>query len=125
MHKKFYASPYIRLTGGITLQIAKALSGGYTKLNNVVTQEVSNGIDTGYIFTNGRIEYAYSDNYDLNFSNGSEFAKAFIKNAKTGLGMSLGLEYTSYKDPVEEGSIYNPLNYDWKIGIQHHGYWNQ
>ncbi len=115
--QELYSTPYSRLTGGITLQINKALSGVYTKIKNVTTQEIVNGNDTNYIFSNGLFEYAYSDNFDQNFKGGADFAKAFVKNSKTGLGLSLGLEYTTYKDPVEEGTIYNPLNYDWKFGF--------
>jgi hypothetical protein len=115
--QELYSSPYSRLTGGINVQISKAISGAYTKVKNVTTQEVINGTDTNYVFIDGISEYAYSDNYDLNYTGGADFAKAFVKNSKTGLGLSLGLEYTTYRDPVEEGSMYNPLNYDWKFGF--------
>jgi hypothetical protein len=115
--RELYSSPYSRLTGGINVQISKAISGAYTKVKNVTTQEVINGTDTNYVFIDGISEYAYSDNYDLNYTGGADFAKAFVKNSKTGLGLSLGLEYTTYRDPVEEGSMYNPLNYDWKFGF--------
>jgi hypothetical protein len=115
--REIYSSPYSRLTGGINVQIDKALSGAYTKVKNVTTQEVINGNDTNYVFIDGFAEYAYSDNYDLNYTSASQFAKAFVKNSKTGIGLSLGLEYTTYKDPVEEGAMYNPLNYDWKFGF--------
>ncbi|OYY05048.1 MAG: hypothetical protein B7Y76_01600 [Sphingobacteriia bacterium 35-40-5] len=115
--REIYSSPYSRLTGGITLQIDKAISGAYTKMKNVTTQEVINGTDTNYVFIDGIFEYAYSDNYDLKYTGGADFAKAFVKNSKTGIGLSLGLEYTTYRDPVEEGSMYNPLNYDWKFGF--------
>jgi hypothetical protein len=114
--RELYSSPYSRLTGGITLQIDKAISGGYAKVKNVSTQELINGIDTNYVIKDGIFEYAYSDNYDLNINSGAEFAKAFVKNSKTGLGLSFGLEYTTYKNPIEEGAMYNPLNYDWKFG---------
>jgi len=115
--QELLSTTYSRLTGGITLQIDKAISGGYAKVKNVTTQEVINGIDTNYVFIDGIIEYAYSDNYDLNYTGGTEFAKAFIKNSKTSLGLSLGLEYTTYKDPIEPGAVYNPLNYNWKFGF--------
>ncbi len=115
--QELLSTPYGRLTGGITLQIDKAISGGYAKIKNVSTKEFINGTDTNYIFIDGIVEYAYSDNYDLNYTGGADFAKAFVKNSKTGLGLSLGLEYTTYKDPVEPGTKYNPLNYDWKFGF--------
>lgn len=115
--QELFSTSYGRLTGGITLQIDKAISGGYTKIKNVSTKEVINGTDTNYVFIDGITEYAYSDNYDLNYTGGADFAKAFVKNSKTGLGLSLGLEYTTYKDPVEPGTRYNPLNYDWKFGL--------
>ncbi len=115
--RELYSSPYSRLTGGINVQIDKALSGAYTKVKNVTTQEVINGNDTNYVFIDGIAEYAYSTNYDISYTSASQFAKSFVKNSKTGIGLSLGLEYTTYKDPVEEGSMYNPLNYDWKLGF--------
>ena len=115
--QELFSTPYGRLTGGITLQIDKAISGGYAKIKNVSTKEVINGTDTNYVFIDGIAEYAYSDNYDINYTSGAEFAKAFVKNSKTGLGLSLGLEYTTYKDAVEPGTRYNPLNYDWKFGF--------
>lgn len=115
--QELFSTPYGRLTGGITLQIDKAISGGYAKIKNVSTKEVINGTDTNYVFIDGIAEYAYSDNYDINYTGGADFAKAFVKNSKTGLGLSLGLEYTTYKDPVEPGTKYNPLNYDWKFGF--------
>lgn len=115
--QELLSTPYSRLTGGITLQIDKAISGAYSKIKNVSTKEVINGTDTNYVFIDGIAEYAYSDNYDLNYTGGADFAKAFVKNSKTGLGLSLGLEYTTYKDPVEPGTRYNPLNYDWKFGF--------
>lgn len=115
--QELLSTPYGRLTGGITLQIDKAISGAYSKIKNVSTREVINGTDTNYVFIDGIMEYAYSDNYDINYISGTQFAKAFVKNSKTGLGLSLGLEYTTYKDPVEPGTRYNPLNYDWKFGF--------
>lgn len=115
--QEIFSTPYNRLTGGITLQIDKAISGGYTKIKNVSTREVINGTDTNYVFIDGNAEFAYSDNYDLNYTGGADFAKAFVKNSKTGLGLSLGLEFTTYKDPIEPGTKYNPLNYDWKFGF--------
>jgi hypothetical protein len=53
-----------RLTGGVTLQLMKSLSGAFMRLSKISYLEQKNGTDTAYLFSNGRGSYAYSDNYD-------------------------------------------------------------
>ncbi len=116
--QELIATSNSRLTGGINLNISRAISGMYAKSNRVATSEIRNGLDTNYYFVDGRLEYGYSENYDANASStNAATAKAFLKNSKTNFGLSLGLEFTTYKDAVEEGGIYHPLAYDWKIGL--------
>lgn len=99
-----------KLTGGITLQIMKGLSGAFAKVNKFSYQEEKNATDTAYTFTNGTGAFAYSDNYDQsNFND-------YYKKAKTSLGLSLGIEYLIYQPDFNKESNHN-LNYDWKIGL--------
>lgn len=101
-----------RLTGGITLQIMKGISGAFMKISKVSFLEQKNSTDTAYLFTNGRGSFAYSDNYD-----GTDGFKDFVNRAKTGLGLSLGIEYLVYDAANNESGSMNNLNYDWKIGV--------
>jgi len=101
-----------KLSGGITLQIMKGLSGAFTKINKVsyLEEKNPNGTDTAYTFTNGSGSFGYSDNYD------QSSAKEFLKNSKTAFGLSLGIEYLIYNPEMNNGTNTN-LNYDWKIGV--------
>lgn len=101
-----------RLTGGITLQIMKGLSGAFVKMNKASYLEIKGSTDTSYTFTNGSASYGYSDNYD-----GSSDAKTFINQAQTGLALSLGIEYLVYNAERSGETMNNNLNYDWKVGI--------
>ena len=42
-----------RLTGGVTLQIMKAISGAYLRINRLSFLESKNANDTSYTFTEG------------------------------------------------------------------------
>lgn len=99
-----------RLSGGITLQVMKGLSGAFSRLNKISYLENKQGADTSYTFTNGSGSFAFSDNYDQNS------VKDFLKSAKTGFALSLGIEYMAYRPEVAVEGRTN-LNYDWKIGL--------
>ncbi len=100
-----------RLSGGVTLQIMKALSGAFIKLNRVSYFESKNATDTLFSLTDGSGSMGYSGNYDE-----STF-KDFFKKSRTGLGLSLGIEYMTYNAETTAGTNNNSLNYDWKIGL--------
>ena len=99
-----------KLSGGITLQIMKGLSGAFTKINKVSYLEEKNATDTAYTFTNGSGSFGYSDNYD------QRTIKDFLKNSRTAVGLSLGIEYLVYNPEINNGAN-NNLTYDWKIGV--------
>lgn len=100
-----------RLSGGITFQIMKGLSGAFVKLNRVSYFESKNATDTLFSLTDGSGSMGYSGNYDE-----SSF-RDFYKNARSGLGFSMGIEYLTYNQETTAGSGNNSLNYDWKIGL--------
>lgn len=100
-----------KLTGGVTLQIMKGLSGAFVKINKVSYIESKNATDTFFNFTDGSGSFGYSNTLDQNsFRNAN-------KNALASLGLSLGVEYMLYNNELNEGAANNNLNYDWKIGI--------
>jgi len=100
-----------KLSGGVTLQIMKGLSGAFLKVNKVSYLEDKNATDTAYTFTNGSGSFGYSDNYDQ-----STTLKDFMKNTSTSFGLSLGIEYLVYNPELNDGTN-NNLNYDWKLGV--------
>ncbi len=100
-----------KLTGGITLQIMKGISGVFVKTNKISYLEQKNSTDTSYTFTNGSGSYGYSDNYD-----GADGIKDFLKQTRTSIGLSMGIEYRVYNAEMNAGDN-NNLNYDWKIGV--------
>jgi len=100
-----------RLSGGITFQIMKGLSGAFVKLNRVSYFESKNATDTIFSLTDGSGSLGYSGNYDE-----STF-KDFYKKSRTGLGLSMGIEYMTYNEETTAGVGNNSLNYDWKIGL--------
>jgi hypothetical protein len=102
-----------RLTGGITLNISKALSGFNGKFNKISFQELIQ-TDTSYIITNGGVGLTYSNNYDLPTQ--STF-KDLFKNSSTGFGINLGAEYTLYDAVTTDENPHTPTNYSWKIGL--------
>ncbi|MDP1844702.1 MAG: hypothetical protein Q8K64_14900 [Sediminibacterium sp.] len=107
-----------KLTGGITLQIMKNVSGAYIKVNKVSYLETIYPSDTLYSFTEGFGSFAYSANYDAtsNTINTQGNIKAVLNNSLSSLGLSLGMEYLVYdKDAVVgEGA---PIPYKWKLGV--------
>ncbi len=102
---------YSKLSGGITLQIMKGLSGAFFKLNKMSYLEGKTATDTFFTFTGGGGSYAYSDN--LNEST----QKDFLNKSLNGLGLSLGIEYLTFNSESAANSGNNVLNYDWKIGV--------
>ncbi len=99
-----------KLSGGITLQIMKGLSGAYFKLNKISYLETKTATDTSFSFTNGSAAAAYSANYDE-----SSF-KDVYKNSLGALAISIGIEYMTY-NTEENTNGNNNINYDWKIGL--------
>ena len=100
-----------KLTGGITLQIMKGLSGAFLKLNKVSYLESKNATDTLFNFTDGNGSAGYSNTLDQ-----SSFKDA-NKNSLTSFGLSLGVEYMIYNNEFNDGANNHNLNYDWKIGV--------
>jgi hypothetical protein len=109
--KILFEDSHSRLSGGLTLQIMKALSGAFVKLNRVSYFESKNATDTIFSLTDGSGSMGYSGNYDE-----SSF-KDFYKKARLGLGLSMGIEYMTYNGETTSGMGNNSLNYDWKIGF--------
>jgi hypothetical protein len=108
-----------KLSGGITLQIAKNVSGAYTRINRFSFFETTlTPTDTVYTFTGGAGSYAYSSNYDAisPYINVQGNINQMIKSGTTSLGLSLGLEYIKYDQSVSVGEN-EPIPYQWKLGI--------
>ena len=101
-----------KLSGGITLQIMKGVSGAFMKINKLSYLEAKSSTDTSYTFTNGSGSWGYSDNYD-----GFITTKDFVKNSISRLGLSIGIEYLVYNPETNANTANNNLNYDWKIGV--------
>lgn len=101
-----------KLSGGVTLQIMKGISGAFMKLNKLSYLSSKNTTDTSFTFTNGSGSLGYSDNYDTD--PGANAVKDFLKNTITRFGLSLGVEYLTYQNETGDN---NPVNYDWKIGV--------
>ncbi len=97
-----------KLTGGLTLQIMKGVSGGFVKLNKISYLESKNATDTSFTFTNGSASYGYTSAFD------QTSVQDALKNTVNSLGMSLGIEYMTYNNEMNPN---NNLNYDWKIGV--------
>jgi hypothetical protein len=98
-----------RLTGGLTLQLQKGISGATVKVNKLSYLEQKNGTDTTYTFTGGGGSLAYGDSYE------SEDMKDFLKRSMLSLGISMGIEYLVYQPGANTGG--STPNYDWKIGL--------
>ena len=105
-----------RLTGGITVNLLRGLSGAYAKINKISVSEFVNGKDTGYGLVSGGVKYAYSNNYNIANTNNSssQLVKDFLKNSLSRIGISLGMEYSIYNNEI---AYNNPINYSWKIGL--------
>lgn len=93
-----------RLSGGITLQVLKGMSGAFMRLNKLSYRQSINGTDTSFLFTGGGGSFGYSANYDGKFQD----------NTPGSLGLSIGAEYLVYNS---DNAVNNNINYDWKIGV--------
>ena len=115
----FFESKNQRLTGGITVNLLRGLSGAYAKINKIIVSEFVNGIDTGYTLVRGGVKYAYSYNYDNANTNisSSQLVKDFLKHTLSSIGFSLGMEYSIYNNDINDKEPNNPINYSWKIGL--------
>lgn len=106
-----FENNYSRLSGGLTLQFMKGLSGAYMKLNKLSYVESKTATSSTFNFTDGSASLGYSANYDVsNFND-------FYKNSSGALGLSLGVEYMTWNRESEDGESNNNINYDWKIGL--------
>lgn len=107
-----------RLSGGLTVQLLKSISGGYSRINRVTYLESRNTRDSVYTLTGGLGSFAYSSNYDVwdaKFSTQANI-RNIIKEASGGLGLSLGVEYILYNS-VAATDERKPRIYDWKLGL--------
>lgn len=106
-----------RLQGGVQLSIMRALSGAYANVSNVQFQPVAGGQD--FQFTNGNIQYGYSNNYDRLDSNLSTMTniKNFMRGMAMNIGFSAGLEYVKYWDDAGTFTEPWPDDYDWKLSL--------
>ena len=107
-----------RLSGGITLQILKNISGAYTRINKLSYLETKSATDTSYTFTGAGGSYAYSANYDdiSEYISLQGNINQMIKVSPGGLGISFGVEYIAYNKSVSVGEN-EPKPYDWKLGL--------
>ena len=108
-----------KLSAGITLQIAKNVSGAYTRINRFSFLETKvTPTDTVYNFTGGSGSYAYSSNYDAISPNINLQGNInqMIKSGTTSVGLSVGMEYMLYNQSVSVGEN-EPIPYHWKVGI--------
>ncbi len=109
-----------RLTAGATLQFSKSLIGGFSKMNKARFRENINGSDTSYTSTSGVGEYGYSSNYDVlqQFGATSASIKSFLNEAKSSIGLTVGLEYIKYDDETYlDRRNYSGRVYNYKIGF--------
>lgn len=107
-----------RLSGGITLQIFKNISGAYTRINKFSFLESKSATDTSYFFTGGAVSYAYSANFDAiddNISLQGNINQIF-KTSPSSFGLSLGIEYISFNKNTSIGEN-EPKPYVWKLGL--------
>jgi hypothetical protein len=105
-----------KLTGGITLQIMKGVSGAFARVNKLSYLETKTSTDTIYNFITGGSAFGYSSNYDESPS-GTPSGSEFVKNSLTGLGLSIGAEYLLYGENNNSYQQNNAINYQWKIGV--------
>lgn len=110
------ASQSGRLQAGVSLNIMRALSGGYANMANVQFIPAQSG---DYQFTDGSIQYGYSRNYDRLDSNQSTMRN--IRNFMSGMamrvGFSAGVEYVKYWDEAVRTTDPWPDDYNWKLSV--------
>lgn len=106
-----------KLTGGVTLQVMKGVSGAFGRINKLSYLESKTATDTSYAFITGGGAFGYSSNFDETESGSASSAKDFLKNTFTSFGLSLGIEYLLYPESTTSYQQNNALNYQWKIGV--------
>lgn len=106
-----------KLTGGITLQVMKNISGAYGRVSKMSYLESHTSTDTTYTFVTGGGSFGYSSNYDETSSGTSSTGQEFLKNTTTNFGLSLGVEYLLYAENPSTYQQNNAMNYQWKIGV--------
>lgn len=102
---------HAKLSGGITLQIMKGMTGMYARINKLSFLEGKTGNNTYYTLTNGSGIAGYSENFD------QTGFKEYIQHSLNSFGLSLGVEYMTYNNEYNTAAENNNLNYDWKIGV--------
>ncbi|HJV20577.1 MAG TPA: hypothetical protein VJ552_11910 [Sediminibacterium sp.] len=107
-----------KLSGGITLQIMKNISGSYARVNKLSYAETILPGDTIYSLVDGSAGFGYSANYDAtnNQSGAADNAKSIFKQSLTSFGLSIGLEYLAYDTETVTGEG-EPAPYRWKLGL--------
>lgn len=107
-----------KLSGGITLQIMKNISGSFARVNKLSYRETILPGDTMYSMVDGAGSFGYSANYDATNSNAgaADNAKSVLKQSLTSLGISIGMEYLIYDTEAVTGEG-EPAPYKWKLGI--------
>jgi len=104
-----------RLNAGISLKLARGMSGGFATAKNVGIVSEPNNDQTIYKIVNGDVKYGYSDNY----GDGESFNTSdLFKNRKVGFAIDLGAEYIIKSQAVagafdDEGTA----EYEWKLGF--------
>ncbi len=103
-----------RLSGGITLQLLRGISGVYLGLNNISYTEsnhvntIGSGSDATLLYSN---TYSAMDSKYTLYKNLSRLKSA----GKLSLGASIGLEYIVKEQVFDEK--YSPEHYSWKFGV--------
>lgn len=107
-----------KLSGGITLQIMKNISGTYARLNKLSYTETILPGDTIYSLVDGSGSFGYSANYDVtdNTAGAAQNAKSVFKQSLTSFGISIGMEYLVYNTEAVTGEG-EPAPYRWKLGL--------
>ncbi len=106
-----FENNHSKLSGGVTLQIMKGMSGIFMRINKLSYLQGTNGNKPYYVLTNGSGSVGFSSNFNQASFND------FYKNSLGALGLSIGAEYMTYDDEANAATGNNNLNYDWKIGI--------
>jgi hypothetical protein len=107
-----------KLSGGISLQIMKNVSGAYARVNKLSYTETILPSDTIYSLVDGTGSFGYSANYDATNSNAgaADNVKSVLKQSLTSFGISIGMEYLIYDTEAITGEG-EPATYRWKLGI--------
>ncbi|MDD2793268.1 MAG: hypothetical protein PHD73_08810 [Sediminibacterium sp.] len=107
-----------KLSGGISLQIMKNISGSFVRANKLSYQETILPGDTMYSLVDGTGSFGYSANYDATNTNAgtADNIKTVLKQSLSSIGISIGMEYLIYDQEAVTGEG-EPAPYLWKLGI--------